>query len=110
MRFVYNVDKSALKGHGIYRIDFGGYSFYIGKADKQTFGERWSGHKYSFKKGTCNHLIWDLLLEDPNVTITFSIIRFLTYDIPAWESYYINYLLKPDLNVQHPKISWDHLL
>lgn len=40
MRFVYNVDKSALRGHGIYKIDFGGYSFYIGKADKQTFGER----------------------------------------------------------------------
>lgn len=40
MRFAYNVDKSALRGHGIYKIDFGGYSFYIGKAEKETFGER----------------------------------------------------------------------
>lgn len=46
MRCIYNIDKSALKGHGIYGISFENISFeikyglYVGMVKKESFGER----------------------------------------------------------------------
>lgn len=104
MKCIYKVDKSALKRCGVYRIDFGRYNFYIGKTE-QSFERRWEKHKCSFKNGTCNQLICDLLEQNPNIEIVFSVVRFLDTEeeILGWESCYINCLLKPNLNIQHPK-------
>ena len=46
MRCIYNIDKSALKGHGSYGIGFENislkkkYGLYVGMVKKESFGER----------------------------------------------------------------------